>query len=65
MPIIVEGELLNINRVSLSKATMKQLIALEQALWEFMHGSPPNVVHALNNIYQEVEWRAAHPHQKT
>ena len=64
MPIIVQGELLNINRVSLSNAPMEKLIELEKALWGFMEGSPPNVVHALNNIYQEVEWRAAHPDRR-
>ena len=63
MPFIVKGKLMT-TRESVAKMTMQELIDYEAALWGFMTEDPPfSVVTALNNVYQEVEWRAAHPHR--
>lgn len=41
-----------------SRMTMKELIAYEKHLWEWMKDSPPDIVAILNTIHREVEWRA-------
>ena len=56
MPHLFKGRL--VSDVTISKMTMRQLVAYEAYLWKWMKYSPPNVVIVLNAIYREVEWRA-------
>jgi hypothetical protein len=50
----------------ISRMTMPDLIALEAFLWKCMDTkiANPSVVHTLNVIHREVEWRAQDPEFK-
>lgn len=64
MPIVVNGKLLSLSE-PVTKMSMRDLIAYEAALWKFVNTPEPpfRIVTMLNNIYQEVEWRAANTYK--
>jgi hypothetical protein len=47
------------NREQLSKLSMKQLMAYEKALNEFMISNSPMIARTLREVWQEIEWRNA------
>jgi len=56
MPLVVGGRLMS-NREQLSKLSMKQLIAYEKALNEFMVSNSPMIARTLREVWSELEWR--------
>jgi hypothetical protein len=56
MPLVV-GKRLMSNREQLSKLSMKQLVAYEKALNEFMVSNSPMIAQTLKMVWQEIEWR--------
>jgi len=58
MPLVVDGRLMS-NREQLSKLSMKQLVAYEKALNEFMVSNSPMIARTLREVWQEIEWRNA------
>ena len=65
MPLVVNGRLMS-NREQLSKLSMKQLLAYEKALNEFMVSNSPVIATTLRQVWSEIQWRkslAKNPHK--